>query len=77
MHLVGFIIRIYDNARSPERQNLPIKFVRLSLKLFPGLWREYSGQCDVTLSPCGRVVHTNSSVEKFVETVAGEGTFRN
>ena len=22
MHLVGFIIRIYDNARSPERQNL-------------------------------------------------------
>ena len=75
MHLVGFIIRIYHDARSPERQNLPITFIRQSLKLFPGLWREYSGHCDVTVSLCGCVVHINSSVEGFVETVTGEGTF--
>ena len=75
MHLFGFIIRIYHDERSPERRNLPIKFVRLSLKLFPGLWREYSGNCDVTFSPYDRAVHINSSVEGFVETVAGEETF--
>ena len=75
MHLVGFIIRIYHDARSPERQNLPITFIGLSLKLFPGLWRECSGHCDATLSLCGRAGHINSSVEGFVETVTGEGTF--
>jgi hypothetical protein len=50
----------------------------MSSKFFPGLWREYLGHCDVTLSLCGRVVHINGSVEEFfVETVAAEGTSRN
>ena len=26
MHLVGFVIRIYHDERSPERQNLPATF---------------------------------------------------
>jgi NRPS condensation-like uncharacterized protein len=57
---------------------LPVTFMRPSLKLFPGLWREYSGHSDVTLSLFGRVVRINSSVEGlFVETAAREGTSRN
>jgi len=34
MHLVGFIIRIYHDARSPERQTILCKFVLLVVFTF-------------------------------------------
>jgi hypothetical protein len=61
-----------------QRRTLQVTFIWLYLKLFPGIWREYSGHCDATLSLCGRVVHADGSVERlFVQTVAGEGDSRN
>ena len=60
------------------RHTLPVTFMGLSLKLFAGLWCEYSGHNDVTLSLFGRVLRVNSSAkELFVETVAREGTYIN
>jgi len=32
MHLVGFIIRIYHNARSPERQTLNINLFTIKMQ---------------------------------------------
>ena len=81
MNLVGFIIRIYHDARSPERQKLILRFVKHQknrlLKNFPSNIIKIVGAISISrLFRRWTIVwikitqmHTLDSTELFYETI--------
>ena len=67
MHLVGFIIRIYHNARSPERQTLLLSFSSKTQRDVPYKKNSACGDCVIKTSGIGSrstFVSTNSPLPK-------------